>query len=320
MALWSLDQAVGASASADPGRTLPVFATAQWAHVLEGLGCRVVQVRNLALAETVVVPIFRRGPLRLGFMGFPVCGGRLDALSTDEFDQHAAELARLLSLDIVRGTRAGLAAPGPGICLPEVWTDQLADWPGTLGKKLARDLAFAERACADLEIRTRGGDPAAWHAIYTATVLGHGGKLRYTAEYFRRLEAAAAAGAGLTVFQASDPQGVVRGFAVLAADRTTGYYLHGGVDGASRKSGLSDLLLWRIMSQAKASGLEKFSLMASPEAQTGLIRFKRKWAERQGYSVTRDLGNGIAGRLALHTLGIVERFRRRQPAKPVPGR
>lgn len=275
------------------------FASPQWSHVLEGLGCRVVPVRHLELGVQVAVPIFRRGPLRMGFLGFPVAGPAFDRMAPELFKHDAASLARTLDLHIVRGTRCSLETAEPGHCLPEIWTDDLADWPGKLGRRLSKDLAFARRACEGIRIASGGGEPGAWHALYAATIRAQGGKLRYTEEYFRRLAAAADVGGGLRAFQAGDQEGRVLGFAVLAVDQGAGFYLHGSVHESARRLGLSDLLLWELIHHAKDQGVRRFSMMASPAAQDGLIRFKRKWASHQGYSVTQDVARGWLGKCAL---------------------
>lgn len=305
MSAWRLSKQGEARAREAALGNASLFGSTQWAYVIEGLGCQSVLAWNEELQLPVVVPVFRRGPLRIGFLGFPLAGGAFDALTCGEFDRHAAELARELKLDIVRGTRCGLTDRAPGECLPEVWTENLPDWPGALGKRLRRDLAFAERACAGVSLSDRGGDPSAWHALYATAVRAHGGKLRYTPEYFCRLAAAAQDGAALRVFHASDASGRTLGFAVLAVHQRSGYYLHGAVDASARKTGLSDLMLWRLMSHARESGLQRFSLMASPAAQEGLVRFKGKWADRQGYSVTRDLARGALGTLVLGVRGLL---------------
>lgn len=278
------------------------FASRQWSHVLEGLGCRVVTVRHLELGVQVAVPIFRWGPLRMGFLGFPVAGPAFDRMGRGLFERNAASLARTLDLHVVRGTRCSLETAEPGHCLPEVWTDDLADWPGELGKRLSKDIAFARRACEGVRIASGRGEPGAWHALYVATVRAQGGKLRYTEEYFRRLAAAAEVGGGLRVFQAGDKNGRVLGFAALAMDQGSGFYLHGSVHESARRLGLSDLLLWELIHHAKSQGVRRFTMMASPADQDGLVRFKRKWASRQGYSVTQDVARGWLGKcvLALH--------------------
>lgn len=313
--LWQVGPAPAKHPAPAPG----LFGSPLWAQVIEGLGCDTVLAWNRELDSTVVVPVFRRGPLRIGFLGFPIVGGPFDALSTEQFDRHATELASTLKLDVVRSARCGLLKPQPGHCLPEVWTDDLASWPGPLAKKLTRDLAFAERACTGITIQIGGGDPAAWHALYERTVRAHGGKSRYTSDYFHRLAAADDAGAMLRVVHAGDADGRTLGFAVLAMDQGSGYYLHGGVADSARRQGLSDLLLWQVMSLARDLGMRRFSLMASPAAQTGLVRFKRKWADQQGYSVTRDIGRGIAGKAVLGAMSLRARFlstRRRQDSVP----
>ena len=273
-----------------------LFSSPTWATVLAPLGCATHFAWCERLARGILVPVFSRGPLRVGFLGFPVAPAGLG--DEDGASAAAAALARQWRLDIVRTNREVPAGqpPGPGTLQPDAWIDDLPAWDEAASKRRAKDLAYARRATRDLRLHASGCDPVALHALYAAVVRAHGGTQRYNAGYFERLVAAAAGGDRLEVVHATDAAGQLMGAAVLAKDGDTGYYLHSAVAPEARSLGLSDMLLSRLLEGARGAGLRRFGLMASPAGQSGLLRFKAKWGDREGAVVTRDAGFGWLGR------------------------
>lgn len=85
-------------------------------------------------------------------------------------------------------------------------------------------------------------------------------------------------------------------------DGRTGYYLHSAANAQARRAGTTDLLLEALVSSAKAAGCCRMSLMATPWDHRGLARFKSKWSDSQGLSVTYDLPGSTLGRLAVSLL------------------
>ncbi|MFC3813561.1 GNAT family N-acetyltransferase [Lysobacter sp. GCM10012299] len=272
-----------------------LFASRQWAHVLEGLGCTTVFAWHHELECGVVVPVFRRGPLRVAFLGFPIAGECFDALNAAQFEALQHALAGDLRCDLVRGVRSQALEPGPG-ALPEVWIDDLQAWPGSRGKRIAKDLAFAARAGGGRQPVESFADGAVAYALYQQTVLGHGGRLRYTNEYFHRLLALAGQSSLLTAAAMQDGTSRTSAFAVTARHGRVAYYLHGAVEPSARACGDGDVLLARLIENARKGGALSFSLMASPRDQPGLVRYKSKWGDHQGFTNTHDVGRGLLGR------------------------
>jgi ribosomal protein S18 acetylase RimI-like enzyme len=182
--------------------------------------------------------------------------------------------------------------------------EDLPNWAISENKRLARDVAFARRATSHLRLLEGGSDPLALHRMYVATVLKQGGTVRYTQQYFVRLVAAAQRSTQIRIFHVQGTDGVNLGFAVLAMDGGTGHYLHAAIDVSVRAMGVSDLLLSHLVAMAQKCGMRRFSLMASPANQLGLLRFKRKWGDREGATITHDIGNGLVGRALVGTLGL----------------
>jgi len=282
-----------------------LFTSPGWAEVIATLGCKSDYAWNDDGNQGMLVPVFRRGPLRVGFLGFPVAPvslsgqpGAMDALA-------AGELAGQLKLHVVR---ANLELPPgaealEGVRQPDAWIDDLPAWSEGASKRRAKDLAFARRATRSLQIREQGCDPGALYDLYAAVVRANRGKARYTAAYFARLMAAV--GDRLRVVHATEPGGRLMGAAVLAMDGDTGYYLHSAVASDARALGTSDILLSRLVELARAAGMRRFGLMASPPGQPGLLKFKAKWADREGAVLTRDRGFGWIGRAVVRANALI---------------
>lgn len=289
-----------------------LFSTGHWGHVLEGLGCRARYAWNEGRGQGMLVPVFRKGPLSVGFLGFPVGAAALNGVDDVELEATARCLARQLGLDVVRTNKSVPAgeSTGEGVRQPDAWIDDLAHWAESASKRRARDMAFARRATRALAFHQEGCSPAALHALYVSTVQAHGGNVRYTPGYFQRLVEQAERRGRLRVVHATDASGRLMGAAVLAMDGDCGYYLHAAVSTEARSLGLSDCLLSSLVATAGDEGMRRFGFMASPSAQQGLVKFKRKWADREGWVVTRDLGVGWLGSGATMALGLVGRWRR----------
>jgi len=184
----------------------------------------------------------------------------------------------------------------------EVWCEG-ADIEAVLdSKRVKRDLAYARRSSPGTRIIGAADyeyDGRDMHALYATAVSAHGGALRYGAPYFSALGQLARSSPMVRVFLAREEENVaLRGFAVLGIHAGVGYYLHGAVDEAGRREGISDLLLHRLMECAIEVGCSRVTLMASPWTQPGLIKFKSKWGTQRGLSLTYDMGVSALGTFA----------------------
>lgn len=295
---WQASTAVHAGSSLWAERNL--FATPVWARVLTTLDATPVFAWHARRELGIVVPVFRRLGLRIGFIGFPIAGPDFDAMPWCDLRACATGVASAVRLDMVRITQSlrqhsdtrAVAARS------ETWIDDLQHWRLADHKRLRKDLAFACRSAPELEWEDRGFDAKACFDLYAMTVTRHGAQQKYTAAYFAALQVAARESPSLRFFTAVDGK-VVRGFAVVALHGGVAYYLHGAVDTVCRRQGIGDMLLEKLIGYAQRAGAVRFTLMASPWEQTGLLQFKRKWADTSGLSVTYDVGCSLPGRCAV---------------------
>lgn len=273
------------------------FSSVPWAQALSALGARCWYGTGSRQGERLFV--FRRGPLKVAFPGFPVTPVGFAGLSGGLPER----------IDLVRVNRSCLDAgvdlgpEGRLLRLPESVIPLLSDWPRRNARKLAKDRAYSKRQSVRLE-RAGPTDAAGIFDIYRSTVNRHGGALRYNLEYFQRLLSIDGSFPSLCMRVAkSAVDGSLAGFCIAAKDRGRGYYLHGGVDLHFRSLGVSDLLLDEAIAWSRAAGCAEFTMMASPPEQSGLISFKRKWSEHDGYWTTFDTGLTLAGKVLVAAMG-----------------
>lgn len=275
-----------------------LFASPLWSQAIVALGAEPKFVWNPRVGQGIQLACFRRGPLRIGVLGFPVAGSNWDAQPDQVRVAAAHRIGECANLDMLRINRSMVAAPEPEMTTAriEVWIDRLAQWDVASSRRLRKDLAFAQRANPHLEMVENALDPSACFSLYEATVGAHGGKVRYSVDYFGSLMRVAEQSNLLRAFGACDRDRALRGFAILAIDGDTGFYLHGGTDAKGKREGVSDVLLASLVGAARDAGCRRLSLMSSPWQQPGLLRYKSKWGDCTGLSVTEDIGYGLLGR------------------------
>jgi len=257
-----------------------LFSTAAWQRVLEkGFGCRTLYVANPGFG--LAIPIFRAGPFRVGYAGFPAGRwiGPREQLAQALFDLKTSDAsARPVCLRISPSPFAN--APEfelPFVANPETAIENLQDWgSSTVSKKLRRDLRRAEKFPFDIGTSTDVSLAASVYGMYRETVSRHQGSLRYTEAYFEALLELAESDDRVRLFAAHRDDHLA-GFAITVDDGATTHYLHGGTHADYRRESPSDLLLVAAINRARQDGANCFNLMASPANQPGLVRYKEKW-------------------------------------------
>lgn len=289
---WSLEPVGTEDGAAD------FFSSVHWAEALSSLGARCWYGTGSRQRERLFV--FRRGPLRVGFPGFPVTPLDFEGLSAGLPERIDLLRANHSCLDAV----AGRGIAGRSMLLPESVIPVLSEWPQRNARKLAKDRSYSRRQQVRLQ-PAEPDDAAGIFDIYRSTVSRHGGALRYSLGYFQRLLAIGGTfpSVCMRVAKSTVDDGLA-GFCIATRDRGRGYYLHGGVDMRFRSLGVSDLLLDEAIAWSRGAGCTEFTMMASPPEQSGLVSFKRKWSERDDYWTTIDTGLTLAGKLLVGAMGL----------------
>ncbi len=245
-----------------------------WRLAIErGLGAPTVRVAD----NVVPMPIFRVGPVRVAYAGFPIGidGSALDA---------AREIAARQRASVLRVIRSADDPPLSGTLhryiQPSVLIDDLAGWSPMAHEKARRTRNRRRRS----EVNVRASDDADFDAIWTLyrhTVERYGGSVRYSPGYFRFL-----ANAGVLVAEAA---GRVIGFVASGRVGHRAFYLHGAHDPHAKALYPSDLLFLEMIEQAQVAGASSFDFLPSPSGQPRLHAYKQSWGGRHRDVATDDV-------------------------------
>lgn len=285
------------------------FSSGAWLDLLErSFKCRTFYVANDT--DGFSVSVFRGGPFHIGYLGFPV-GGGVGKISAVAKIGNILKTAKVPDMPIC--VRIPVSASGQGPQLnhrfesnPETSIHNLQAWSlARVSKNLRRDIKKAQGSGLNVSLADSSITGKELYDIYTQTVKRQGGTIRYNAEYFHELLELARRKNQLRVLLAKRGDSVA-GFVVTARHGDTTCYLHGGASQEYRKLSPSDLLLDRAICDAQHDGSQEFNLMASPEGQPSLVRYKEKWG-----GTTRNLRTyTIVLRPSYHLFRLAEKIYR----------
>lgn len=264
-----------------------LFASEAWQHVLQrGFGTESIYFSDES--GGFVVSVFRGGPFRIGYLGFPTgatAGSLARRLDPAPILRSAGGIAMPVCVRVPVGTfDDNFVRSGTVVTNPETVIDDLQAWSlAGVSKNLRRDVRKAQRSDLSIESTSDVAHAAQLFRIYAGTVKRRGGAMRYNAGYFSALLELSATNPAVQVLLARESD-VIAGFVVVVDDRGTANYLHGGAAPDFMKDSPSDLLLAAAIEQAQSRGCRRFNLMASPADQPTLVRYKEKWGGE-----TRDL-------------------------------
>lgn len=229
--------------------------------------------------EAMSITVFRLGPFRIGYVGFPR-GGTISgrAPSVDLLLSLRAARARVHALRVPTSAFPAYEslpfsyAETPETAILDLGRWQLDGLPSAVRRNIRKALRWGLTvACADPNT-----DARAVFDIYRSTIVRHRGSLRYNELYFKGLLCLAQTTPKVR-FLVARAKGEVAGFIVVALDGVIAYYLHGGVSLNHSASRPADLLFSESIRWAKEQGAECFNMMSSPSGQKTLVQFKEKW-------------------------------------------
>lgn len=262
-----------------------------WRRAVEhGLGATMAVVAE----DTVPMPIFQIGPVKIAYAGFPV------GIDSDRRDA-ARVIAKKQGISVLRVIGKAEVPQLPGTfrryIQSSVVIDDLHTWSAAISEKARRTRNRISRS--EVQLRASiGADAEAVWALYRHTVQRHGGAIRYTPEYFRQLSCQ-----GLLVAEAADR---LIGFVAVGIAGCRAFYLHGAHDIEARAHYPSDLLFLAMIERAKAVGATSLDFLPSPTRQPQLHAYKRSWGGRDRDMATDDLpldmiGNAFVAAYAART-------------------
>lgn len=209
--------------------------------------------------------MFRVGPVRVAYAGFPVGVGSdaLDAVREMAMRQRASVLRVIRSAD-----DPPLSDTFHRYIQPSVLIDDLAGWSPLAHEKARRTRNRRRRSEVNVRV-SDGADAGAIWALYRSTVERYGGAVRYSPDYFEFL-----ASIGVLVAEVA---GRVIGFVASGRVGQRAFYLHGAHDPQARALYPSDLLFLEMIEQAQAAGASSFDFLPSPRGQPQLHAYKLSW-------------------------------------------
>jgi len=257
-----------------------LFHSAEWQNVLhKGFNCQTIYGWNAKTETGFAITIFKVGPFRIGYVGFPV-GGILGKEPLDNETITALQKAHLpTTLHLLRLPTSAFD-DGPildldSITTPETAIVDLQRWQLSQVPKFQRNVRKAQNSGIKIADASQSFYGTHLYRLYRKTILQHNGSLRYNTDYFSALIELSLTHPDLRCLLVFLGQEIV-GFLVLALQNDTAYYLHGAIDTPLRTYGGSALLFYEAITWAKDRGMACFNLMASPNKQASLIRYKEK--------------------------------------------
>lgn len=254
----------------------------EWQSVLESaFNCKAVYCWNTDTNSGLTITVFRIGPFRIGYLGFPTGNSpEIHTVTMDTINELCAGRTKLLPHCLripVSAFTNNSVLEFPCQSQPETGILDLQDWAiSSVSKNLRRDLKKVHRAGFHVYKTETPSDGQALFNIYQTTVKRHGGSLRYNANYFSSLIALSLHNPNILCLNAHT-DGRIAGFLVACVHMGLAYYLHGGTTPKFRRYSPSDLLVYQAIEWSKERGAHQFNLMTSPRSQRSLVRYKEKW-------------------------------------------
>ena len=236
-----------------------------WTNVLrDSLGAEVVRA---GVQRKILVTIFRAGPFRVAYPDFPGGFARYSDADIDALRGACSELG----VDVIR-MHANYIDRDSCIAwsraLGSIRIEDLQGWRENAVEKARRARSREARLSVSVE-RSVAADGDHLYQLYADMVSSHGGRERYTRDYFRGI-------AALGCLTARAERRLI-GFVCSGHIGETAYYMHGAHCPTARHLYPSDILMRRMILEAKEAGLARLDFLPSPAAQSGLERYKIAW-------------------------------------------
>ncbi len=264
-----------------------LFHSPAWQNVLHSaFNSKPIYARIFKSNTFFTITNFPAGPFHIGYIGFPAGSAIMNrAITSDVVDAIAKgpppcrlDVLRLTSSAFDRHPQPGLEEiPGKTSSLPETAVVNLQDWdPQSLPSTVRRNIKKAVRSELKIVEADNDIDANEIYDLYRRIVTKHSGRLRYNKVYFANLLTLSVTNADLRFFIAKKGRELAA-FLVTANEGDITYYLHGATNAKLQQFRPSDLLFKHAICEAKEHGSNTFNMMASPNHQRSLVRFKEKW-------------------------------------------
>jgi len=256
-----------------------LFSSCKWQQLLNiGLNSCTLYGWNDEKQCGVTITVFKAGPFRVGYVGFPAGVTLRGEGLTEELVDEIKKAKFPCRIDVLRFLISPFLMEGfialRGTKVPETAILNLQSWQQPSGTR--RNVRKFQKSGLIIKDIYSKGLAIDMYSLYANTVIRHNGNIRYTKAYFENLVASISASDLLRCIGAFDDQKLI-GFVVVGIHGKTAYYLHGATNINYTNFRVSDGLYLEMILWAKEKKLDIVNFMSSPQAQMGLIKYKEKW-------------------------------------------
>jgi hypothetical protein len=283
------------------------FEGPDWGRTLQaGLKTQRLYLWDGRLQTGRALTVFRKGPARMAYLGFPVCASIAadsPAYSLDRMIDAAKSMRpapHILRIPVSAFSGNGVSDTPIRRATVESCIENLPGWSAEANSVRRRALRVAMKRLGDMTSRVKA-DGKSMYALYASAVDRNRGNLRYTEAYFDAIAGSLPLG-NVRLYGMADRDGLAS-MIITARHGDTEYYLHGGTRPETLNLGLADTLMARAITDARDRGASRFNFLMSPSAQAGLIRFKEKWGGVSRQSDTIDIPCNLIGQGLARLLG-----------------
>ena len=267
-----------------------IFSDAAWQnHLHMSFKCETLYCLDENNKAGMVVSVYKVGPFRVGYVGFPVgeiigdqkfLNDVLWALKNTSLPIRVDILRIMVSefQDIVISDQNGMQAPETAIVNLQTWR---------LPSKIRRNINKFSRSNIHLEEIEDIKYSKPMFSLYEDTVKRNQGQIRYTEPYFRSLIRLSVDESSVRCIGAFSGDKLV-GYLVVAISGMTANYLHGATDHLYSKDRVSDGLYHEMITWAKSQGARCMNFLSSPKGQRSLSRYKEKWGGKTRVNTTYE--------------------------------
>ncbi|GIT82895.1 hypothetical protein DSM16313_06770 [Acinetobacter seohaensis] len=252
--------------------------------------------------------IFKKGPFRMGFLGFPACVMHWEGEEPYRLDEmleavkHMPHKPHLIRITPSQFANINLAnCKGKKSITIETCLNNLQGWNSENSQKIKKDWNRALKKCKSLSVE-RFIKSHLMYQLYFSAVVKNNGSEKYNLSYFEALQEEIN---HLVVSSRHIDEGQIKSMVISTSHGKGFYYLHAGSTPEAMKIGASDFLMKQVIDEAKERGFEAFNFLSSPENQHGLIKFKEKWGGESKELITYTIPTGLIGKLLLVIMSIV---------------
>jgi len=265
------------------------FHSYDWFSIIhDGLGATIND--NQCISQGI--PIFRKGPFRIAYPGFPIGdipSSIKKSLSCNPHQNSVSEkweLLRLWQSVLVNQCQTYQKHSGR---IPETAIHDLQNWNiSQLSSSIRRNIKKADRSNVRIDEANENDAPYIYK-LYKEMIKTHKGKMRYSLPYFNALVKVSRNNPNLMVKIAHSTKGDIISMLVSAYHKGNAYYLHGATNPHYLNMRPADTLMFDTLQSAKQKNIRSFSFLPSPIGQDGLIRFKEKWGGTTSMTPVFDL-------------------------------